>query len=125
MTHPLSPLYNDRKPPKIPNKASYTQPRARFGAAGPQAAPPRKKVLTLISPTPPFTNNTEFVFFFPDWTERVPVCASEEDFEDVIEPIMAFVGFQISRDLMFVTKFTRLGKRQLQDVSGCMRLQMT
>ncbi|VDB90065.1 unnamed protein product [Peniophora sp. CBMAI 1063] len=118
MSYQLSALYELRNPPKVPNKASYTQPRARYGAAGPQAAPPRRKVLTLVAPPPPFTNNTDFVFFFPGWTERVPVCASEDDFEDVLEPFMAFVGFQISRDLMFVTKFTRLGKKQLQDVLG-------
>ncbi|KZV72082.1 hypothetical protein PENSPDRAFT_733684 [Peniophora sp. CONT] len=118
MTHSLSDLYDQRNPPKIPNKASYTQARARYGAAGPQPAPPRRKVLSLIAPAPPFTNNTEFVFFFPDWTERVPTCASEEDFEDVIEPLMAFVGFHISRDLMFMMKFTRLGKKQLQDTLG-------
>jgi THO complex subunit 2 len=75
---------------------------------------PRKPILTLWAPTPPSTHTTDFVFFFPDWVDRIPISTSLDDLENVIEPLMRFVGLHISRDPLFLTKFLRLGRLHLQ-----------
>jgi THO complex subunit 2 len=92
---------------------SFAQPRARYGTSGVSVPPPRKPLLTLWAPTPPSTSTTDFVFFFPDWAQRVPVCSSYDDLVDVIEPMMRFVGLHVSRDPLFLTKFLRLGRLHL------------
>ncbi|KAL6309570.1 transcription factor/nuclear export subunit protein 2-domain-containing protein [Sparassis latifolia] len=109
----LSALYDSTQPTKERN-ASFTQPRARFGPTGVVAAPERKPHLTLCAPTPPSTINIDFVFFFPDWSQRVPICSTLDDLVDVIEPLMHFIGLHISRDNSFFTKFLRLGRTHLQ-----------
>ncbi|KAF9076495.1 transcription factor/nuclear export subunit protein 2-domain-containing protein [Rhodocollybia butyracea] len=91
----------------------FVQPRSRFGATGVAPPPPRKPVLSLWAPTPPSTSTTEFVFFFPDWIEQVPICTGLEDLLDVVEPFMRFIGPHISRDPLFLTKFVRLGRQQI------------
>ncbi|KAG6850048.1 hypothetical protein H0H93_001864, partial [Arthromyces matolae] len=109
----ISPLYESLLVTKERNP-SYTQPRARYGSSGVAAPPTRKPVLSLWAPTPPSTYNTDFVFFYPDWTEEVPLCSSLSDLEDVIEPLMKYIGVHVSRDPMFLTKFLRLGRAHLQ-----------
>lgn len=113
MKHSLSTLYESSFVTKERNP-SFTKPRARYGAGGVALPPPRKPHLTLWAPTPPSTNVFDFVFFFPDWTERVPICSSLDDLVDVIEPLMRFIGLHISRDPTFLTKFLRLGRSHLQ-----------
>ena len=109
----LSTLYESSFVTKERNP-SFTQPRARYGTAGLCYPPPRKPLLTLWAPTPPSTSTNDFVFFFPEWTERVPICSSLDDLVDVIEPLMRFIGLHISRDPLFLTKFLRLGRSHLQ-----------
>ena len=106
----LGDLYEAKVPHKERN-SSYTMPRARYGATGPVPAPVRKPTLTLIAPTPPCTSMLEYVYFFPDWTARIPLCSTLEDLEDVVEPILKFVGLHVSRDPLFLTKFLRLGRQ--------------
>jgi THO complex subunit 2 len=92
---------------------SFSQPRARYGNGGVSPPPARKPLLTLWAPTPPGTSTTDFIFFFPDWTQRVPLCSSYDDLSDVIEPMMGFIGLHVSRDPLFLTKFLRLGRLHL------------
>ncbi|KAF9468910.1 transcription factor/nuclear export subunit protein 2-domain-containing protein [Collybia nuda] len=93
---------------------SFNQPRARYTSGGVAYPATRKPILTLWAPTPPSTNTTAFIFFFPDWVERVPICSSLDDLEDVMEPLMKFIGIHVSRDPLFLTKFLRLGRAHLQ-----------
>ncbi|GLB33487.1 putative THO complex subunit 2 N-terminus [Lyophyllum shimeji] len=109
----LAPLYESLMVTKERNP-SFTQPRPRYGTSGVLIPPTRKPLLTLWAPTPPSTITTEFVFFFPDWIQQVPICTVLSDLEDVIEPLMSFVGVHISRDPLFLTKFLRLGRSHLQ-----------
>ncbi|KAF7353062.1 THO complex subunit 2 [Mycena venus] len=109
----ISPLYESLLVTKERNP-SFTQPRARYGTTGVSYPAPRKPSLTLWAPTPPSTSTLDFVFFFPQWVERVPICSSLDDLVDVIEPLVAFVGVHISRDPLFLTKFLRLGRSHLQ-----------
>jgi THO complex subunit 2 len=113
MKHSISSLYESSMVTKERNP-SFNLPRARYGAAGVAYPPPRKPLLTLWAPMPPSTSTTDFVFFFPDWVEQVPLCSSLDDLEDVMEPLMKFVGIHISRDPLFLTKFLRLGRSHLQ-----------
>lgn len=112
MKRSISQLYESTLVTKDRNP-SFTQPRARYGTGGVVAPPLRKAQLTLWAPTPPSTSTIDFVFFFPDWTTRIPISSSLEDLTDIIEPLMRFIGLHISRDPSFVTKFTRLGRTQL------------
>lgn len=118
LKHSIAPLYEATFVLKERNP-SFTQPRARFSATGTLAVPIRKHQLTLIAPTPPSTASVDFVFFFPDWTQRVPLSTCFEDMVDVIEPLMNFIGLHISRDPLFVTKITRLGRAQLASTVSC------
>jgi THO complex subunit 2 len=109
----ISPLYDSLLVNKERNP-SFSQPRARYGTTGVYYPSPRKPTLTLWAPTPPSTSTQDFVFFFPQWVERVPICSSLDDLVDVIEPLVAFIGIHISRDPLFLTKFLRLGRSHLQ-----------
>jgi THO complex subunit 2 len=112
LKHSISYLYDTVLVTKE-RSSGFTQPKARFGANRTSAPPPRRQQLTLWAPTPPGTATTDFVFFFPDWTQWVPVCTELDDLMDVIEPLMKFVGLHIYRDTLFLTKFLRLGKVHL------------
>ncbi|KAL1944225.1 hypothetical protein VTO73DRAFT_3410 [Trametes versicolor] len=112
LKHSIAPLYDTTVPSKD-KTASFTKPRMRYGASGVVAAPERRSHLTLWAPTPPCTSTVEFVFFFPDWTQRVPVCTTYDDLIDVLEPLMRFIGLHVSRDTAFLTKFLRLGRHHM------------
>jgi hypothetical protein len=112
LKYSITPLYDATFVLKERNP-SFTQPRTRFSATGTLAVPIRKYQLSLIAPTPPSTASVDFVFFFPDWTQRIPLCTSFDDMVNVIEPLMSFIGLHVSRDALFVTKITRLGRSQL------------
>ncbi|KAF8138151.1 hypothetical protein EV363DRAFT_1292738 [Boletus edulis] len=116
LRHSIAPLYDTAFVLKERNP-SFTQPRARYSSTGVLLTPTRKPQLTVVAPTPPSTATTEFVFFFPDWSERVPLSTTFEDLVDVIEPLMGFVGLHISRDPLFVSKVTRLGRSQLMSTA--------
>jgi len=109
----ISPLYQTLPPSKDRN-TSFTQPRTRYGASSP---PQRKSVLTLWAPPPPATVNTDFVFFFPDWSDRVPICTTLVDLENVFEPLLRFIHLHISRDTLLLTKFLRAGRHHLDIVN--------
>lgn len=117
LKYSIEPLYASTLVTKEKNP-SYTQTRARYGTGGVSAPPSKKIQLSLWAPTPPSTSTTEFIFFFPDWVQRVPMCESLEDLQNVIEPLMRFIGVHISRDCMFITKFSRLGRHQLAATVG-------
>lgn len=122
LKHSVSSLYDSTINAKEKSH-SFTQARARFGSTGVIPAPERRPHLTLWAPTPPSTSAVDFVFFFPDWVERVPVCSSLDDLVDVIEPLMHFVGLHVSRDPSYLTKFLRLGRVHLAqtvcEILGC------
>lgn len=112
MKHSIASLYESTLVTKE-RPTGFMQPKARYGASGLQPAPARKPYLTFWAPTPPSTSVWDFVFFFPKWTERVPVCTQFPDLVDFVEPFMRFITVHISRDPLFVTKFLRLGRHHL------------
>lgn len=112
LRHSLEPFYDS-----MANKqrnSNFMKPRARYGPSGVIQPSVRKPVLTHWAPTPPSTSTTDFVFFYPDWADRVPTMTTLDDLEHVIEPILHFIGVHISRDPSFLSKFLRLGRQHLQ-----------
>ena len=112
LRHSISPLYESLLITKERNP-SFTLPRSRFGPSGTSQPVPRKSIITLWAPTPPGTSSNDFVFFFPDWVEQVPICTTVDDLIDVIDPLLCFIGLHVSRDPLFLTKFLRLGRLQI------------
>lgn len=112
LKHSIAGLYESTWP-SGPDKSSFTKAKARFGTAGVLPASERRPHITLTAPTPPSTNTTNYIFFFPQWTERVPVCTAMDDVVDVIEPLLNFVGVHVSRDVNFLAKFLRVGRNHL------------
>ncbi|KAJ3723327.1 transcription factor/nuclear export subunit protein 2-domain-containing protein [Lentinula raphanica] len=112
MKFSVSQLYDSLIDTKERNP-DFTQARARYSGTGLSPPPSRKPVLTLMAPTPPSTSTVDFVFFFPDWNEQVPICNTLDDLVDVVEPLLRFIGLHISRDPLFLTKFVKLGRQQL------------
>ena len=92
---------------------SFLEPRLRYSASGLVPPPPRKPQLTLWAPTPPCTLTHDFIFFFPHWANFIPLCSTLDHLESIIEPFMAFIGLHVSRELVFLTKFLRVGKIHL------------
>lgn len=118
MRHSIAPIY-DATTGSRDALASFKIPKPRVGLTGMVPAPERKPQLTLCAPTPQCTNATDFIFFYPDWTQHIPLCRTMEDLADVIEPLMSFIGLHISRDPIFLSKFLRLGRLHLlTTVSG-------
>ena len=112
LRHSISHLYESLLITKERNP-SFTLPRSRIGPSGASQPVPRKSIITLWAPTPPGTSSNDFVFFFPDWVEQVPICSTVDDLIDVIDPLLRFIGLHVSRDPLFLTKFLRLGRLQI------------
>ncbi|TCD67697.1 THO complex subunit 2 [Steccherinum ochraceum] len=112
MKHSMSSLWESSQSSKA-SLASFSKPRARYGTSGVVPPPERRTYLTLTAPTPPSTHTTDFIYFFPPWSDSVPMCSSYTDLIDVLEPLMKFVGLHISRDPLFINKFVRLGRLHL------------
>lgn len=123
LQHSITPLYESNGSAK--RTTSFTKPRARYGSSG--VIPPieRRPHLTLWAPTPPSTSYIDFVFFFPDWTQRIPVCSTLDDLVDVTEPLMKFIGLHVSRDPAYLTKFLRLGRSHMGTTVRTLRTQLS
>lgn len=108
--HSIAGLYDTVIASQRDQKANFCVAKPRFGTTGVAPAPERKPQLTLWAPTPPSTSSTDFVFFFPQWTERIPLCNGMDDLVSVLEPLLRFVGLHVSRDPTFLTKFLRIAR---------------
>lgn len=97
--------------------AGFTQPKARYGSSGLVQPGARKPLLTLMAPTPPSTSTTDFVFFYPAWHQQVPITASLDEIQFVIEPLLRYIGPHLSRDPVFLTRLTRLARTHLQSAA--------
>jgi THO complex subunit 2 len=110
-------------------RRTCNQPRPRYGSTGVVAPPPRKPILTYWAPTPPGTSTVNWVFFFPRWSERIPLCTTLQDLVDFVEPFLSFIGPLVSRDVIFVTKLLRLARVHLLstipiDASGKVKTEL-
>ena len=121
LKYSLEPFYDTMSNKQ--RNSNFLKPRLHFGPSGSTQPAVRKSLLTLWAPTPPSTTNTDFVFFFPDWADRIPMTTTLDDLEDVIEPIMQFIGIHVSRDPLFLTKFLRLGRQHLHPTVRLFRRQ--
>jgi THO complex subunit 2 len=90
--------------------SDWTQARERYGASGFTTPVPRRYVPTSIAPIPPSTSTVDFVFFFPDWADRVPICIHSDDLVHIVAPLLAFVNVHLHRNTVLLTKLTRIGR---------------
>ncbi|KDQ14762.1 hypothetical protein BOTBODRAFT_32521 [Botryobasidium botryosum FD-172 SS1] len=98
--------------------SSNARPRARYVPGNPAPVPlPRKSQLTVWAPVPPSTALTDFVFFYPKWTQWIPRCTTVEEIMYVIEPLMRFVGVHGYRDISFLSRLCRIGSNLLIEQS--------
>lgn len=67
---------------------------------------------TMIFPVPPPTSETEQAFFFPSWSERIPVCSSMEDLQSVVNPFLKIIGIHAYRSLPLYLKLCRIARHQ-------------
>lgn len=118
----LQPLYETISHPNPALVRSNTTPRLRYGANGLVQPSPRKRVLTLLAPLPPNTASSEFVFFYPAWDMLIPRCTEHSDIDNVLVPLLQFLGVQVARDFAFVTKLCRVGRVQLTAPVGGMAI---
>ncbi|KIY72984.1 hypothetical protein CYLTODRAFT_343075 [Cylindrobasidium torrendii FP15055 ss-10] len=111
----VTPLYEEalKKPPNT----SWLQPRARFTTTGVVPPPQRKPVLTIRAPTPPSTASIDFVFFFPDWEQSIPICTKLDDLIPIIEPLLMVIKLHVTRDLVFLTKLCRLARKHIESIT--------
>ena len=116
LDHSISVLYESTVIFKKDTMVSFAKPKPRFGSSGLVPPPERKPHITLTAPTPPSTSAINFVFFFPEWTQFIPKCSTTDDLIDVVEPLMRFIGPQISRDHAFMTKFIRTGRPHINTI---------
>lgn len=116
LNYSINDIYESALTFKKDTMASFTKAKPRFGSSGLVPAAERKPHITLIAPKPPPTSAINFVFFFPEWTQYIPVCSTEDDLIDVLEPLMRFIGPQISRDHMFLTRFLRTGRPHITSI---------
>lgn len=97
-------------------KAGNAIPSKATEGSGPSVRP------TMIFPPPPATNTVQQVFFFPRWTERVPLCPSVDDFPFVVSPLLRIIGVHAYRHIPVFIKLCRIARIQYQpDVSAFSR----
>lgn len=103
----ISSFYYEATPNE--QSTSFLKPRARYGSAGILTTPSRRPQLTIIAPPPPSTHTHDFVFFYPLWANRIPVCHSFADITNIAAPLMDYIGIHMSRDPLLLTKLLRIG----------------
>lgn len=70
---------------------------------------------TMTLPVPPATKDTQLVFFFPQYTERIPICTNTDDFPSVVGPILRIIGAHGYRNLSVFIKLCRIGRVVCKD----------
>ena len=110
----ISHLYKFILITKEHNPSFTYYPRACYGSSSVAYPSPQKPILTLCALTPPSTSTNDFIFFFPNWADRIPISTTLDDLGDVIKPLMHFIGIHVSRDPLFLKKFLCLRCLHLQ-----------
>jgi THO complex subunit 2 len=72
-----------------------------------------KKHITFTFPEPPPTLDVQQVYFYPAWSEFIPVCSAPEDIPFLVEPMLSIIGVQAFRSQQVIVKLCRLAKQQL------------
>jgi THO complex subunit 2 len=86
-------------PPASGPPPDWTVPKARYGAGGLTRPPPPKSQLTMTLPAPPRTSATQFVYFFPDWADQIPVLEDWDDVMPVVGGFLAYIKVQAHRNI--------------------------
>lgn len=90
--------------------------RVRFSGRTQTSTYRGKPTLVTNAPLPVDSATQHNVFFYPDWPAFVPRCNKLDDLVDVLQPLMQLCGVQIHRDVEFIGRMSRLGKKVLSQV---------
>jgi THO complex subunit 2 len=108
----IGPVYELLSPSaKDPESAAaYATPLKRTGNnKGPQVKP------TMTFPVPPSTKDTQLMFFYPQYVERIPICSNVDEFPSVVGPMLRIIGAHGYRHLPVFIKLCRIGRVSRQD----------
>ncbi|ETS61330.1 hypothetical protein PaG_04350 [Moesziomyces aphidis] len=91
---------------------SILSPRPRWDPKSQAATRPAVKslVLTRKVPEPAPSLSCQHVFFYPHWTDSLPVCRSLDDVLRILVPLLKVLGASLSRDAALFQKVCRLTK---------------
>ena len=67
---------------------------------------------------------TDYRFYWDDWTDNVPVCQTVDDVFELCRTLLNFSGLKIGQDPLLLTKLARIGTHSLaEDTSESNRLR--
>ncbi|KAG8791241.1 THO complex subunit 2, partial [Serendipita sp. 398] len=116
LDHSIGPLYRSLPPIVADTEATEALygPSLRSSPEGKQS----KIRATLTFPVPPPTSDTQYTFFYSQWTERIPTCSTTEDVENFLEPFLKIIGIHTYRFPSLFIKLCRIARFQLQSEMG-------
>ena len=83
----------------------------------------KKRLLVPHAPLPTANAWTEFVYFYPAWSDTIPLCTTREEIASVVgDGLLRFTGkggANCARDVGLMTMLTRIGIAEVQKVSKC------
>lgn len=96
-------------------KASPSVPRMNK-----EKAQGKRKKLTLLTPVPVATEETEWVYFYPECTEKISRCEEVDDLFDAekgVNRALSSLGALVGRDARMLVSLVRLAVKDIKDVS--------
>ncbi|KAF2114790.1 transcription factor/nuclear export subunit protein 2-domain-containing protein [Lophiotrema nucula] len=120
--HALDKVYSHVNP--ISNGEFTVVPKqAPAGAPGTQQpsrnsdCPPRK-TLRWAKLEARNEDGKDYKFYWEDWVDNIPVCQTYDDVILLQSSLMGFIGAEIGKDSLLLTKLTRIAHRSLADDSS-------
>ncbi|CAG7849120.1 THO complex subunit 2 [Serendipita indica DSM 11827] len=115
LEYSIDPMYRSFSPATTHPEAAATYALPLNSINGGQN---RKTKLTMTFPDPPPTPDTQQIFFYPRWTERVPLSTAQSDLEVFVEPMLRIIGVHAYRSIPLFVKLCRIAREQLKNEGG-------
>jgi THO complex subunit 2 len=80
--------------------------------------PPSRPQLTTIFPVPLRTHTTHYVYFYPGWSQALPICTQLDDCKTIIGGFLSLTKFQIYRNVLVFHRVLQLMTSHLLATSG-------
>lgn len=77
--------------------------------------PPPRADVTSLAPEPLGTHLADFVYFFPEWREKLPRCTDDQFLSEFV-PYLRMLGPYLSRNLTLFQRICRIGKVAMRTV---------
>lgn len=82
--------------------------------------PTPKADVTSLAPEPLGTHLADFVYFFPEWKDRLPKCTEDQFLSDFV-PYLRMLGPYLSRNPILFQRICRIGKVAMRTVKDSSR----